>query len=96
MHQSTTNPDQQNSQLTNPNQQITNPKDDDIINQFKRGEDPHLLVAALIAAVTFAAGFTMPSGYISEKGPAQGLAILTNNSAFKAFLINNTIADIRQ
>ena len=55
-----------------------------------------MLVAALIAAVTFAAGFTMPSGYISEKGPAQGLAILTNNSAFKAFLINNTIADIRQ
>ena len=52
-------------------------------------------MAALIAAVTFAAGFTMPSGYISEKGPAQGLAILTNNSAFKAFLINTTIADTR-
>ncbi|KAK7854230.1 hypothetical protein CFP56_032905, partial [Quercus suber] len=96
VHQFATNPNQQNSQPTNPDQQITNPKDNDIIDQFKKGEDPHLLVAALIATVTLATGFTMPSGYIDEKGPDQGLAILTNNSSYKAFLINNTIADTKE
>lgn len=65
---------------------------DDIIDQFRKGKDPHLLVATLIATVSFAAGFTMPGGYISEKGSEQGQAILGRSSAFKAFLMSNTIA----
>ena len=64
----------------------------DIIDEFKRGKDPHLLVATLIATVTFAACFTMPGGYINEMGPEQGQAILRRSSAFEAFLISNTIA----
>lgn len=64
----------------------------DIIDEFKRGKGPHLLVATLIATVTFAACFTMPGGYINEMGPEQGQAILRRSSAFEAFLINNTIA----
>lgn len=73
--------------------QITKPKDDnDIIDQFRKGKDPQLLVATLIATVSFAAGFTMPGGYISEKGSEQGQAILGRSSAFKAFLMCNTIA----
>lgn len=63
-----------------------------IIDEFKRGKDPHLLVATLIATVTFAACFTVPGGYINEMGPEQGQAILRRSSAFEAFLINNTIA----
>ncbi|XP_062005920.1 ankyrin repeat-containing protein At5g02620-like [Rosa rugosa] len=50
-----------------------------------------LVVAKLIAKVTFAAGFTVPGGYQSEKGPEQGSAILTRNAAFKAFVVTNTI-----
>ncbi|PRQ44828.1 putative PGG domain, protein accelerated cell death 6 [Rosa chinensis] len=53
-----------------------------------------LVVATLIATVTFAAGFTVPGGYQSEKGPEQGSAILTRNAAFKAFVLTNTIAMI--
>ncbi|TXG74284.1 hypothetical protein EZV62_002863 [Acer yangbiense] len=51
----------------------------------------HLLVATLIATVTFAAGFTVPGGFMVEKGPDQGAPILIRNSAFKAFVILNTM-----
>lgn len=81
-------------QITKPkddNDIITKPKDH-IIDQFQKGKDPHLLVATLIATVSFAAGFTMPGGYISEKGSEQGQAILGRSSAFKSFLMCNTIA----
>ncbi|CAL9001569.1 unnamed protein product [Prunus brigantina] len=54
--------------------------------------EAHLVVAALIATVTFAAGFTIPGGYQSEKGPKQGFAVLSKNAAFKAFVITNTLA----
>ncbi|KAJ0096465.1 hypothetical protein Patl1_28038 [Pistacia atlantica] len=52
----------------------------------------HLVVATLIATVTFAAAFTFPGGYNSEKGPNQGTAILYRNPAFQAFIITDTIA----
>nr|XP_048322961.1 protein ACCELERATED CELL DEATH 6-like [Ziziphus jujuba var. spinosa] len=35
-----------------------------------------LVAATLIATVTFAAGFTLPGGYVSDKGPQQGSAVL--------------------
>ena len=97
-------PDDDN--IAKPEEAITKPKDDDdniakpeetnneddIIVQFQKGKDPHLLVATLIATVSFAAGFTMPGGYVSEKGLEQGQAILGRSLAFKAFLMSNTIA----
>ncbi|KAM4082167.1 hypothetical protein ACJW30_11G150300 [Castanea mollissima] len=46
-----------------------------------------LLIATLVATVTFAAAITMPGGYNS-----QGLATLSAKPAFKAFVIFDTIA----
>ena len=47
------------------------------------------LVDTLIANVTFAAGF------IGQEGPHLGSAVLTSNTAFKSFIITNTIAMVQ-
>ncbi|XP_028116834.1 protein ACCELERATED CELL DEATH 6-like [Camellia sinensis] len=60
----------------------------------RKAGDTHLIVAILIATVTFAAGFTMPGGYNSNDGPNQGMAILTREAAFKAFVIIDYMAMI--
>eukprot|EP00257_Ricinus_communis_P023414 XP_015583393.1 ankyrin repeat-containing protein NPR4 isoform X1 [Ricinus communis] len=68
-------------------------KKDDFILTFERARDSHIVVAALVATVTFAAAFTLPGGYRSNDDEKdQGVAILGKNSAFKAFLITDAIA----
>ncbi|XP_039166534.1 ankyrin repeat-containing protein At5g02620 isoform X2 [Eucalyptus grandis] len=68
---------------------IANPEN---IDSSKRSIiDLQLLVAVLIATVSFAASFTMPGGY-NQDGPDQGMAILAGRAAFKAFVISNTTA----
>ncbi|KAH0970967.1 hypothetical protein GBA52_023123 [Prunus armeniaca] len=79
--------------------------------------ESHLIVATLVATVTFAAGVTMPGGYyqasdqvngmsnVSQQnvtapapaptpsnGPTPGYAVLTNNTAFRLFVIFNMLA----
>ncbi|KAL3742726.1 hypothetical protein ACJRO7_018095 [Eucalyptus globulus] len=53
--------------------------------------DLQLLVAVLIATVTFAAAFTIPGGYNND-GPSQGMATLVGSAAFQAFVGSNTTA----
>ncbi|KAJ0014625.1 hypothetical protein Pint_21255 [Pistacia integerrima] len=60
----------------------------------EKARGPQLVVAALIATVTFTAAFTMPGGYHGEKGQNEGTAILSGKSAFQAFIITDTIAMI--
>ncbi|KAJ8756194.1 hypothetical protein K2173_024741 [Erythroxylum novogranatense] len=64
---------------------------DTIMKQIKDARESHLIVATLIATVSFAAGFTMPGGYKSD-GPDEGGAILTRSKAFQAFVITNTVS----
>lgn len=52
----------------------------------------HIVVAALIVTVTFAAGFTMPGGYIGSDSENQGMALLTSSIAFQVFIISDTLA----
>ena len=54
----------------------------------------NMVVTALIATVTFAAGFTLPGGYDGNAGPNQGMAVLVRKAAFKAFVITNAMAVI--
>ncbi|OWM75738.1 hypothetical protein CDL15_Pgr021903 [Punica granatum] len=69
-------------------------KDIRLRNQYNRLRNisgTHLLVAVLIATVTFTAGFTVPGGY-KDQGTSQGTAVLTPKVAFKVFLIANALA----
>lgn len=54
--------------------------------------ETHLIVAALIATVTFTAGFTVPGGFNSNYGPDEGYPVLMRKISFKAFFISDTVS----
>ena len=58
----------------------------------KRVSETNLLVATLIATVSFTAAFTVPGGYNQSGSVGEGLAVLRRNTAFGVFLIANTLA----
>ncbi|XP_042478312.1 ankyrin repeat-containing protein At5g02620-like [Macadamia integrifolia] len=76
--------------IQDPNSEGQDPKkkDKEDIGQIR---EIQLLVATLIATVSFAASFTMPGGYNGD-GPDQGMAALNTKAAFQAFVISNTLA----
>lgn len=51
-----------------------------------------VIVAALIATMSSAAVFAIPGGYDGNPGRDQGMAVLARATAFKAFIITNTVA----
>ncbi|GFZ06599.1 ankyrin repeat family protein [Actinidia rufa] len=51
-----------------------------------------LMVAVLIATVTFAAAFTMPGGYNNNLGPNQGFALLLSSKQLRWFIISDSVA----
>ncbi|KAJ6696657.1 hypothetical protein OIU85_003050 [Salix viminalis] len=55
---------------------------------MNKAREFHLVITALIATVTFAAAFTLPGGYKSDKGTA----ILAKKAAFIVFLISDAIS----
>ncbi|KAL6342723.1 hypothetical protein AAG906_013129 [Vitis piasezkii] len=54
----------------------------------KRLGETHLIVATLVATVSCAAGFTLPGG----DNDSDGMAKLTKQVAFKAFIVTDTLA----
>ncbi|KAL5981392.1 hypothetical protein ACLOJK_015447 [Asimina triloba] len=51
-----------------------------------------MVIASLIATVSFAAAFTLPGGYRSSSEPNPGTAVLSSKPAFKAFVLLDTLA----
>ncbi|PON46096.1 Transmembrane protein [Parasponia andersonii] len=62
--------------------------------RLKKILDTHLLVAALIATVTFTAAFTIPGGYENDNSDhiGKGMAVLSNESFFKVFVVADSVA----
>jgi len=66
-------------------------KNNDVKNKeeaLSKVRESHLVVAALIATVTFAATFTLPGGYKSDRGTA----ILAKKAAFIVFVIADAMS----
>lgn len=61
------------------------------LNYMNQKEQTDLVVATLIVTVTFTAGFTLPGGFKSG-GVDEGMAALSRITAFRVFLIANTLA----
>ncbi|KAL3713944.1 hypothetical protein ACJRO7_036280 [Eucalyptus globulus] len=61
------------------------------INILERRAEVRMIVAILIAGVTFTAGFSVPGGYNSSP-PDAGIATLLNKPVYNVFVICNSIA----
>ena len=59
--------------------------------RLKEMAGPLIVMATLVATVTFTAAFTLP-GDLHSEGGHQGLAVLARKTAFKAFIVADTIA----
>ncbi|PPD80371.1 hypothetical protein GOBAR_DD22689 [Gossypium barbadense] len=59
---------------------------------LEKTRDAHLVVAALIVTVTFAAAITVPGGFKSEEGSDQGTPYLIHEVAFRIFVVTNALA----
>ena len=66
-----------------------------LVSIMEEASKTHLVVDTLIATVAFTAGITMPGGFIGQEGPHSGSPVLIRNTAFKAFIITNTIAMVQ-
>ncbi|KAM7461956.1 hypothetical protein LguiA_030077 [Lonicera macranthoides] len=64
----------------------------DPTEEYRKYINTDIIVAALIVTIAFAAGFTMPGGYVQSGSENQGMAILTKSVAFRAFIISDTLA----
>ena len=65
---------------------------EDKIEKMRRASDSVMIVATLVATVTFAAGFTIPGGYYQSIDEYPGMAVLSKKSAFQVFMISDTCA----
>ncbi|KAL7216958.1 hypothetical protein ACSBR1_028815 [Camellia fascicularis] len=64
----------------------------DKMRTYKQMGHTLLMVATLIATVTFAAAFTIPGGFNNNVGPDQGQALLQSSTHLKWFFVSDSIA----
>lgn len=61
-------------------------------HRLKNISNIHLLVASLIATVTFTACLAVPGGYEQDQSSKKGLALLSDMTSFQLFVIADSIA----
>ncbi|KAK3404672.1 hypothetical protein EUGRSUZ_K00980 [Eucalyptus grandis] len=61
------------------------------LDRLKEEANTRMVVAALVAAMTFASGFSVPGGYNSSD-PDAGIAVLLHKAMYNVFVICNSIA----
>ena len=72
-----------------------NSRKERFVSVMNKTSQHHMVVDTIIATVTFTAGITMPRGFIGQEGPHSGSPVLMRSTAFKAFIITNTIAMVQ-
>ena len=80
-----------NEDAVKENSQSSEPREGTKMANYKDMVNTLLLVATLVATVTFAAGFTVPGGN-DDSDPHKGMAKFLQHHLFQAFVISNTIA----
>ncbi|KAL4612125.1 hypothetical protein ACB092_08G176200 [Castanea dentata] len=78
-------------EIITKNSQCSKPRQIPNMDKYKDRVNTLLLVATLVATVTFAAGFTVPGGN-DDSDPHKGMAKFLRHHLFQAFIISNTIA----
>ncbi|KAM3741079.1 hypothetical protein ACB098_08G148800 [Castanea mollissima] len=78
-------------EIITKNSQCSKPRQTPNMDNYKDRVNTLLLVATLVATVTFAAGFTVPGGN-DDSDPHKGMAKFLRHHLFQAFIISNTIA----
>ncbi|XP_030974201.1 protein ACCELERATED CELL DEATH 6-like [Quercus lobata] len=73
------------------NSKSSKPRQTPNMDNYKDRVNTLLLVATLVATVTFAAGFTVPGGN-DDSDPHKGMAKFLRHHLFQVFIISNTIA----
>ncbi|KAF7849783.1 hypothetical protein BT93_L0285 [Corymbia citriodora subsp. variegata] len=61
------------------------------LDRLREEVNTRMVVAALVAAMTFASGFSVPGGY-NGSDPNAGIAILLHKAMYNVFVISNSIA----
>ncbi|XP_048131511.1 protein ACCELERATED CELL DEATH 6-like [Rhodamnia argentea] len=61
------------------------------LDRLKEEANTRMVVATLVAAMTFASGFSVPGGY-NGSDPGAGIAILLHKAMYNVFVISNSIA----
>ncbi|XP_030520010.2 protein ACCELERATED CELL DEATH 6-like [Rhodamnia argentea] len=61
------------------------------LDRLKGEVNTRMVVAALVAAMTFASGFSVPGGYNGSE-PGAGIAMLLHKAMYNVFVISNSIA----
>ncbi|KAK9664193.1 hypothetical protein RND81_14G024900 [Saponaria officinalis] len=78
--------------ITNPTNPIESQRSNTVdMNNYKDRVNTLLVIATLVATVTFASGFTVLGGY-NNSDPNQGTATMLREKAFQIFILSDTIA----